>query len=212
MATEAEQQAAARRQIQGQAELGQAAPMQSRDTAELGEQVASSGAGATEVDVQALLAQLEEFRRRIDAVEDDRAAERVKDQPGIVQRAELILAHLAHRHAAGSGFSVLGPAVEKAEALVDAAKAAVDSGDTGEALTLAGALSKHLTRVGPAAASVDVSYPQQLLDEDFPESAAAVRPARTAAPQPAAQGAPGPAPDPAGQPVRPARPGRTITF
>jgi hypothetical protein len=174
MATEAEQ-AAARQQIQGQAELGQAAPMHNADAGDLGQQVAASGAGAQATDVEALLAELRKLQDRVATVEDERAAERVKDKPGIVQRAEQILAQLAHRHGAGSDYSVLGGAVERAEALVEAAKAAVDSGDPAEAIDLAGALSKHLARVGPAAASVDVSYPQQLLDEDFPESAAAVR-------------------------------------
>jgi hypothetical protein len=141
------------------------------------------------VDISELLAQLQALQDRVGQVEDERAAERVKGQPGIVQRAEQILAQLTHRHLAGSEASALAGAVDRAGKLVEAAKAAADSGDAGEALTLAAALSRHLTRVGPAAASVDVSYPQQLLDEDFPEAAAAVRPPKAA---PAA-GAPKPA-------------------
>lgn len=187
MATDAEQ-AAARQQIQGQAELGQAAPMASADPGQLGQHVAESGAGAQATDVDALMAELHKLQQRVATVEDERAAERVKDKPGIVQRAEQILAQLTHRHGAGSDYSVLGGAVDRAAALLEASKSAVDSGDPAEALDLAGALSKHLARVGPAAASVDVSYPQQLLEEDFPESAQTVRKPR-AAPAPAPAGA-----------------------
>jgi len=199
MATDAEQ-AAARQAVQGQAELGQAAPMNSTPETQVGQQLADSGAGATEVDVAGLQAQLAAFQQRLDAMDTAAAAASRTDQPGIVQRAELILAQLTHRHGAGSNASVLGDAVTKAEALVEAAKAGAESGDPAESLTLADALSRHLARVSRGG-NVDVSYPQQLLDEDFPESAASVKGGtkgkQSPAPQNAGQDYKAPAPAPA---------------
>jgi len=199
MATDAEQ-AAARQAVQGQAELGQAAPMNSTPETQVGQQLADSGAGATEVDVAGLQAQLAAFQQRLDAMDTAAAAASRTDQPGIVQRAELILAQLTHRHGAGSNASVLGDAVTKAEALVEAAKAGAESGDPAESLTLADALSRHLARVSRGG-NVDVSYPQQLLDEDFPESAASVKGGtkgkQSPAPQNAGQDNKAPAPAPA---------------
>jgi hypothetical protein len=211
MATDAEQ-AAARQAIQGQAELGQAAPMNSTPDTQVGQQLADSGAGATEVDVAGLQAQLDAstrasaaqlaaFQQRLDAMDTAAAAAASRTgQPGIVQRAELILAQLVHRHGAGSNASVLGDAVTKAEALVEAAKSGAESGDPAESLTLADALSRHLARVSRGG-NVDVSYPQQLLDEDFPESAASVKGGtkgkQSPAPQNAGQDNKAPAPAPA---------------
>lgn len=205
MAT-AEENAAARAQIAAQQELGRTAPMDDAAPGELGQQVASSGAGATDVDVQALLAQLRELQGRVQSVEDERAAEKVQGLPDVVVRAEQILADLTHRHGALSAGSPLGDIVDRAGALVEAARGAVESGDSGELLTLAGALGKRLARVASAAASADISFARQLVDEDLPEAAAAIRPAR----QPGAQDAPRAAPS--GQQGAPARPGRTITF
>jgi hypothetical protein len=199
MATDAEQ-AAARQAVQGQAELGQAAPMNSAPETQVGQQLADSGAGATEVDVAGLQAQLAAFQQRLDAMDTATAAASRTDQPGIVQRAELILAQLTHRHGAGSNASVLGDAVTKAEALVEAARAGAESGDPAESLTLADALSRHLARVSRGG-NVDVSYPQQLLDEDFPESAASVKGGtkgkQSPAPQNGGQDNKAPAPAPA---------------
>jgi hypothetical protein len=160
--------------IAGQAELGQAAPMAAADPAELGQQVADGGAGATAVDTDQLLAMLADLQKRVAGVEAERAAERTAGKPGIVATAELVLAHLAHRHGALSAGSPLGPAVEKAGALVEAAKSAAESGSGDEVGQLAGALAAHLARVSGAAASADTSYPHQLLTEDLPEAIGAL--------------------------------------
>ena len=167
--------AAARQQIAAQAELGSAAPFGGATPQQAGQQMAEAGAGATSVDTDALFALIKSLQDRVQTVEDERAAERTQGLPDVVVRAEQILADLTHRHGALSAASPLSGAVDRAGKLVDAARAAVDSGDAGELLTLAAALGKHLARVGPAAASADVSYSRQLVDEDLPEAAAAIR-------------------------------------
>lgn len=187
MSTPAE---AAAQQIQGQAELGSAATSPGAPDAVVGQQLAAAGAGATDIDVAALLAQLNALQSTVAGMQAAQAAAGASDQPGIVQRAEDLLADLTHRNGALGARSALGPAVEKAAALVESAKSAAESGDTSEFLTLAGALGKHLARVSPAAASADISYARQLVDEDIPEAAAAVKPAAA----PAATAAPAQAP------------------
>lgn len=172
---------AARAQIAAQAELRSTAPFGGATSEQAGQQLASSGAGATEVDAAALLALVQQLQDTVTRIEDERAAERTAGLPDVVVRAEQILADLQHRHGALSAGSPLAPAVERAGKLVDAARSAVESGDPAELLTLAGALAKHLARVSSAASSADISYALQLADTDLPEAAAAIR-APSAAP------------------------------
>lgn len=167
--------AAAADAIRGQAELRSTAPFGGATPEQAGQQLITSGAGATSVDAEQLLALVRQLQSRVQQVEDERAAERTAGLPDVVVRAEQILADLTHRHGALSAASPLAPAVERAAKLVDAARAAVESGSTGELLTLADALGRHLARVAPAAASADVSYAAQLVSEDLPEAAAAIR-------------------------------------
>jgi hypothetical protein len=168
-------------QIGAQAELGQASALQGQDPAALGQQVAAgvaSSPGVTSVDASQLLALVQQMQARLETVEAERAAEKRTGLPSIVQQAELIYAHLAHRNSALAGVGALADITAKAATLVDAAKSAATSGDASEAITLAGALARRLSR---ASAPVDVSYPLQLLEEDFPETAAALRKPATAA-------------------------------
>jgi hypothetical protein len=166
--------------IAAQSELGQAAPLQGQAPDALGQQVAAGVAGAappgtTGVDVAELLAFVQQLQARVEAVEAERAAEKTAGLPDVVVRAEQILADLQHRHGALSAASPLQGAVDRAGALLDAAKAAVDSGDSSELLSLAGALEKHLGRVAGPAASADISYARQLVGEDLVEAAANLR-------------------------------------
>lgn len=198
--------AAAAEAIRRQSELRSTAPFGGATPAQAGQQLAAGGAGTTSVDPDQLLALVQQLQERVQQVEDERAAERTAGLPDVVVRAEQILADLTHRHGALSAASPLEPAVARARALVDAARAAVESGDTGELLTLAGALGKHLARVAPMAASADVSYSLQLVEEDLPEAAAGIR-------GPALPGAvPGQVPHPAAQTPAPARGPVTHTF
>jgi hypothetical protein len=84
----------------------------------------------------------------------------------------------------GGGFggtgNVLTPLVKKAADLADAAERAATTGDASEVTALAGALAKGLNRVRHQAASADVSYPLQLLEEDLPETAAGLKRTGTA--------------------------------
>jgi hypothetical protein len=169
-----------------QAELG-ASALRGQSPADLGQQVAagvaSSTPGVTSVDAAQLLALVQQMQARLEAVEAERAAEKREGLPSIVAQAELIYAHLAHRNSALAGAGDLADITDRAAGLVDAARSAAASGDASEAVILAGALARRLSR---ASAPVDVSYPLQLLQEDFPETAAALR-------KPAAAGAgPGP--------------------
>jgi hypothetical protein len=150
-------------------------------------------ASATSVDIGALLKQVQALQARVDQDQAQRAAEQSAGQPGVVSRAEDLLADLVGRHGALGARSPLQPAVDKATALVEAAKTAADSGDTTDLLSLAGALEKHLTRMAPAAASAGLGHAIQLVGEDLPEAASALR-AQLAAAAPATAA---PAQDPA---------------
>jgi hypothetical protein len=180
---------------------GQAADFRSTTTNTAIPQAPLADASATSVDVAQLLAMVQALQARVDQSDAQRAAEQTAGQPGVVTIAEDLLADLTHRHGALGTRSPLGPAVEKAGALADAAKAAADSGDTTDLLSLAGALEKHLTRVAPAAASADISVARQMVGEDLPEAAAALHkpaavPAATAAPAQAPAAAATPASGP----------------
>jgi hypothetical protein len=180
----------AAQQIGAQAELRNVQPLQGAPDASLGAQAAEAGAAVTSVDAEQLLALVQTLQARVEAVEAERAAERTAGLPDVVIRAEQILADLTHRHGALSVASPLQGAVDRAAALVGAAKAAVTSGSTAELLSLAAALEKNLARVAPAAASADVSYALQLVGEDLPEAAANIRGPAPAAPVPAPAAAP----------------------
>jgi hypothetical protein len=161
------------------ADFKQAEAIRGASPADLGQQVAAGvGAappGTTGVDVAELLAFVQQLQARVEAVEAERAAEKTAGLPDVVVRAEQILADLQHRHGALSAASPLQGAVDRAGALLDAAKAAVDSGDSTELLSLAGALEKHLARVAGPAASADISYARQLVGEDLVDAAANLR-------------------------------------
>jgi hypothetical protein len=179
MATDADTATAA--QIQGQAELGSATGPQASE-AQIGADAVAAGAGAQEVDVKALLAQLQALQARVETVESERASEKTDSLPSVVQQAQLFYDQLSHRHQALSAGSLLGDVVAQAGDLVDEAKAAVDSGSGDKLLTLAGAISKGLARLANASASADLSYPRQILDEDLPTSAAELKPSAKATP------------------------------
>ena len=160
-------------QIRGQSELAGSSPMGSASPAGLGAQAHAQGAQVTSVDTDELFAYIRDLQERVEAVEAERAAERRGTRPSIVAVAENLKAQIDHRHAAlGSNNTVLKDAADLAGKIVEAAGTAAEKGVPGELLSLAGALAAKLTRVSPAAASADLSYPLQLATEDLPETAA----------------------------------------
>jgi hypothetical protein len=163
-------------QIRGQHELAGSSPLQGQTSEDVGRQAQAAGAEVTGVNVEELFAFIRQLQERVEAVEAERAQERKGTSPGIVAKAEQILADLTHRHGALGQASVLGDAVDKAARLVEAAKAADDSGDGTAVTSLAGALGKHLSRVASAASSADISYARQLVEEDLPEIVADLKP------------------------------------
>jgi hypothetical protein len=170
-------------QIKAQSELAGAAPMGGVSPAELGAQAQAAGAGVTSIDANELLAYIRGLEARVEAVEAERQAERDSGKPDLVTAAELLRDHIAHRsEAIGGKASVLHPFVAKAQAVVEAAGRAVDSGDGGEVRDLVGSLASGLARVAAVAASADVSYPVQLAAEVVPDILASLRthPAATA--------------------------------
>jgi hypothetical protein len=173
-------------QIAAQSELGQAAaqPPQAMAAQVAAGVAAATVPGVTSVDPAQLLAIVQQLQAQVESMAEERAAEKTAHLPGIVQVANTILADLTSRDSAlGSNSRVLEPAVAKAKALADAASAAASSGDVSELVTLGAALERHLARVGPSAASADVSYAQQLVGEDLPEAAANLRKPKAAAGQ-----------------------------
>jgi hypothetical protein len=157
--------------------------MHDTSEAELGRQAAAAGATVTNVDVDELFAYIRDLQARVEAVEADREAERRAGKPDLVTTAELIQGHIAHRARALGQGGVLDQFLAKADALVDAAKRAAETGDGGEVRDMASALGAGIARVAGLAASADVSYPLQLITEDLPEVLAGLHKSTTIAGQ-----------------------------
>jgi hypothetical protein len=164
--------------IRSQSELG-GRSMGGADADELARQAVTAGASSNHIDADELLSYIRSLEARVQQVEDERAQERDAGKPDLVQTAELILGHVAHRASALGKGSVLDALVPKAADLVEAAKRAVDTGDGSEVSSMAGALAAGITRVASAAASADVSYPLQLVAEDLPAVVAKLRKSST---------------------------------
>jgi hypothetical protein len=136
----AEQLAAAKSQLQADGTPGVTLPASEE---ELGARAAAAGMGATETDTQALLAQLLEQQARmvaqIAALEAERKA--TGGEHPLVGTAQSLAAVLA-------GYPV--PEIEAAAAeLVDAAKNALDSGDTTYVSKINARLGRLLRRNAP---------------------------------------------------------------
>ena len=164
--------------IRAQSEIG-GRSLGGADADELGRQAVTAGASSNHIDAEELLSYIRGLEARVQGIEAERQAERDAGKPDLVQTAELILGHIAHRASALGKGSVLDALVPKAQALVEAAKRAVDTGDGSEVSSMAGALTAGITRVASAAASADVSYPLQLVAEDLPEVVARLRKSST---------------------------------
>lgn len=155
--------------IRAQAELGSGGPLRDASAETIGARAAEAGAIPNHVDVAELLSYIRDLQSRVEAVEDERRAERDAGKPDLVNTAELIRDHIAHRASALGKGSVLDQFKEKADKLVEAARSAVESGEGTEVGHLAAALGAGVARVATQAASADVSYPLQLITEDLPE-------------------------------------------
>src|ERR1700761_1577913 len=155
-------------QIQGQSELADARPA-APDA--LAQQVYDGGAqpaSVSDVDVQALLRQVQALQARLD--EQDKAAAD-SQKPEVSRIADLIAAHVKHRaEALGTG-SALEGAVSVAEDLAEAAGAFVTGGGPVAAVeTLASKLLRELDRHAGKTASADTSYVRDLAAYDLPDA------------------------------------------
>lgn len=170
--TPAEANAEVRRQIGAQEELGGQTAMQDQAPADVGQQMASAGAGATSVDVAALLEQLQALQQSVEQMQAERSAERkAAAVPGLIHATKTLHADLAHR-AGADGTGLLDEAVSRAAELAGAAEEAVESGVTSKVHALAVSLAAHLDRLASLAAHVDISYARQLAGEDVTHAAA----------------------------------------
>jgi hypothetical protein len=174
--TREEANAEVRQQIAGQDELGGQTALQDARPGDVAQQMADAGAGATSVDVVALLEQLQKLQASVEAMQAERDAERkAAAVPGLIHAVKTLHADLTHRSGA-DGTGLLDEAVSRAAELLEAAETAVDSGVTDKVHALAGSLAAHLDRIASQAAHVDVSYARQLAGEDVTRAAATLTP------------------------------------
>jgi hypothetical protein len=140
-----EQLAQAAQQLRDAPPPGITPPDEQEIAAGLAAQQANGPAGITDVDVKALLAGIQALQARVDALESEKASGAGIPVVGTAEALrDLVATHAVHNPGTDHG-----DVIRLADDVVDAARNAADSGDSGIVHELAGKLVRALRKVDP---------------------------------------------------------------